>query len=204
MPHTAAIVEESDRKPAGRYHHGNLRAALIRAATASLRDDGLASLSLRGAARQAGVSQTAPYRHFKDREALLAAVAAEGFRSLIDDIEQAGQSCEDDKEEAVVAIGGAYIRFATLQPELFRLMFGRDIENRRDHEDLVRAMDEVSDHIGRILKNPALGIGIWAAMHGLAWLLVEDVTDLGQGDLGVIPGRAEIVLRSLLAHLVEA
>ncbi len=201
----AALCEDtpSYRKPKDRYHHGNLRAALIRAAADELRDKGLAGLSLRGAARAAGVSQTAPYRHFKDREALLAAVAAAGFIQLLDEIEQSALPFAHDAEDAVIAIGGAYIRFATNNPELFRLMFGRDISNRQDYAELTGATEQVADHIGCILKNPALGIGMWATMHGLAWLLVEKVADLGDGGPGVLPSRAEIVLRSLLAHLVD-
>ncbi len=191
-------------KPEGRYHHGNLREAMIAAAGEILSEKGLSGLSLRGAARRAGVSQTAPYRHFKDREALLAAVAGDGFRMLIEEIDSNTLPFTHNAEEAVVAIGGAYIRFATTYPERFRLMFGRDIEHRQNFPDLAVETERVAERIGCILKNPALGIGMWATMHGLAWLLVERVADLGEGGPGVLPSRAEIVLRSLLAHLVEA
>lgn len=191
-------------KPRGQYHHGDLRAALIRAAHDILQEEGLVSLSLRGVARAAGVSQTAPYRHFHDREALLVAVALDGFAALDEEIAKAGRRCADDRVEAVVAMGGAYIRFATGNREIFRLMFGRDIAHRRAFPDLVAAMESLSDRIGEVLARPALGIGLWAAMHGLACLLVEEATDLGAPDPSILPGRAEIILRSLLSHLAEA
>jgi len=191
------------KKPEGRYHHGNLRAALIQVSSEILEAEGIAALSLREAARRAGVSQTAPYRHFKDREALLAAIAVDAFRQLAEEIDQASAKLAADPEEQVVAIGACYIRFATSHPARFRLMFGRDIAERAAHPELMEATDQVADLIGRILANPALGLGMWATMHGLAWLLVEDVADLGQGSVGQIPSRAEIVLRSLLSHLVE-
>ncbi len=201
---TVPAGECTYRKPDGKYHHGNLREALIQAADDLLREKGLAGLSLRGAARRAGVSQTAPYRHFRHREALLAAVATDGFRKLGEEIEQATNPFAHDPEEAVTAIGGAYIRFATMNPARFRLMFGRDIEHREDYAELVSATEQAAEHVGRILKNPALGLGMWATMHGLACLLVENVVELGEGGVGVLPSRAEIVLRSLLSHLVEA
>ncbi len=190
-------------KSKGRYHHGNLRAALVGAAEDLLAREGVAGLSLRAAARAAGVSQTAPYRHFKDREALLAAVAARGYQSLLEDMDLSASRCKDDRLEAVVVMGGTYIRFATDRPDLFRLMFGREIKTLRAYPDLAALNDEIAGRIGGRLGNPALGIGLWAAMHGLAWLLVEDGADLGEPSTGVLPSRAEIVLRALLGHLAD-
>lgn len=190
------------KKPKGQYHHGNLREALIDSAAAVLESQGVEALTLREAARRAGVSQTAPYRHFKNKQALLAAVAADGFRMLLADLDAAAFPWDDDPGEAVTAIGSAYIRFATEQPERFRLMFGRDITERHLYPELTNATEEISSRIGGILNNPALGLGIWSAMHGLSWLLIENVADLG-GGRGVIPGRAEIVLRALASGITE-
>src|SRR5216117_2127251 len=96
------------------YHHGNLRTALLRAAGERLEKQGITALSLREAARRAGVSHNAPYRHFADREALLAALAAEGFAMLAERLR--GQPGRE--------MGEAYVRFALEQPQRFRLMFG--------------------------------------------------------------------------------
>src|SRR5215217_151305 len=95
------------------YHHGNLRPALLRAADKILEKEGVAALSLREAARQAGVSHNAPYRHFADRQSLLAALAAEGFELLA-----AAMRGHSGKE-----MGEAYVRFALEHPQRFRLMF---------------------------------------------------------------------------------
>src|SRR6266849_10299695 len=94
------------------YHHGDLPAALLRAAGKTLERRGIGALSLREAARRAGVSHNAPYRHFPDRESLLAAIAAEGFAMLGERLKgQAGRK----KAEA-------YVRFAIENPQRFRLM----------------------------------------------------------------------------------
>jgi len=188
------------KKPKGQYHHGNLRAALVDGALVVLENHGVEALSLREAARRAGVSQTAPYRHFKDKQALLAAVAGDGFQMLLEDIKSAAVPYEDDPAEAITAMGAAYIRFATEQPARFRLMFGRDILDRHKYEALDNVTEELSNTIGRMLPNPALGLGLWSAMHGLAWLLIENVADMGGGK-GAITSRAEIVLRSLVREL---
>src|SRR5438046_5208157 len=95
------------------YHHGDLPAALLRAAGRTLERRGLAALSLREAARRAGVSHNAPYRHFPDREALLAALAAEGFAML-------GERLRGKPGREM---GAAYVSFALEQPQRFRLMF---------------------------------------------------------------------------------
>lgn len=188
------------KKPKGQYHHGNLRAALIDGALIVLENHGVEALSLREAARRAGVSQTAPYRHFKDKQALLAAVAGDGFQMLLEEIKSAAVPFEDDPAEAITAMGAAYIRFATEQPARFRLMFGRDILDRHKYDTLDNVTEELSNAIGRMLPNPALGLGLWSAMHGLAWLLIEEVVDMGGGK-GAITSRAEIVLRSLVREL---
>ena len=99
------------------YHHGALRPALIAAARDMLANDGAGAVSLREAARRAGVSATATYRHFQDKEHLLAAVAAEGFVEFAERLEAGG--ARDFK-----GMGIAYLEFAIRRPGLFRLMFG--------------------------------------------------------------------------------
>src|SRR5436190_10261366 len=107
------------------YHHGDLPAALLRAAGQTLEKKGIGALSLREAARRAGVSHAAPYRHFPDREALLAALAAEGYAML-------GSA---QREAAAVhglrGMGEAYVHFALAHPQRFRLMFGGQLQIAR-------------------------------------------------------------------------
>src|SRR5213075_1047621 len=100
------------------YHHGDLPAALLRAAGRTLEKRGIGALSLRETARRAGVSHNAPYRHFPDREALLAALAAQGFAML------GSEQKSSAATGGLRAMGEAYVRFALAHPQRFRLMFG--------------------------------------------------------------------------------
>jgi AcrR family transcriptional regulator len=180
------------------YHHGDLRNALLEAARALLEGQGLASLSLRAVARKAGVSHAAPYRHFPSHEALLVELSLEGFVELQGLLATAGAS-PGDTADRITHIGAAYMRFVAKRPALARLMFGSQLPNREKHPELAKAADEIGGEIGAALHDPALGLAVWAAVHGLAMLVLEDVIDLGQKRSGfhVLPSRAEILLRSL-------
>lgn len=157
-----------------RYHHGDLRAALVVAATAMLEQEGHEALSLREAARRAGVSHNAPYRHFADREALLAAVAADGFRALAAAMAQASGS----GRIALRGVGEAYVAFAVARPRLFTLMFGAGLDAGA-HPELQEAMGKVFAHLaegfgarGDGNPRPAM-IAAWSVVHGLAHLLID-------------------------------
>jgi AcrR family transcriptional regulator len=188
----------SENGRARAYHHGDLRNSLREAARAILEEDGLAALSLRAVARRAGVSHAAPYRHYSNHEALLVELAVEGFEELRGDIAAAatGPGLEDER---ISEIGAAYMRFVARRPALARLMFGPQLPNRDSFPDLGAAADSVGTEIGAALNDTALGLAVWAAVHGLAMLILENVIDLGQrrSGLDVLPSRAEIILRSL-------
>ena len=157
------------------YHHGDLEVALTRAAGKILEKEGVEALSLRQVARRAGVSHNAPYRHFSDREALLAALAAEGF-------EQLGAAQRKVAEAGGLrAMGEAYIRFALLNPQRFRLMFGGRItiaRHARLREVATRAFAGLSGALStRVPEAQGAGdasIAAWALVHGLAQLLLGD------------------------------
>ena len=148
------------------YHHGNLPAALLRAAGRTLEKRGVGALSLRAAARRARVSHNAPYRHFPDREALLAALAAEGFAMLAEKLNtQPGR-----------AMAEAYVRFALGHPQRFRLMFGGllpiakyaelRLAAQRAQHGLIEAFKE--------LPRPELAAAAaWSLVHGLSHLLLD-------------------------------
>jgi AcrR family transcriptional regulator len=190
--------EDSDRP----YHHGELAATLREAAKAILDEEGLEALSLRSVARRAGVSHAAPYRHFESREALLAEVACEGLSLLRSELAQAAEVVED-RADRIVRIGGTYLRFASRHPGLIRLMFGSEFPNRDAFPGLSEATALVGEDIGRALGDAAAGLAAWAAMHGLAMLILDNVIELGQKQAGlaVAPSRAEILLRSLVEVL---
>jgi AcrR family transcriptional regulator len=157
------------------YHHGDLRAALLGAAGKILEKEGLDVLKLREVARRAGVSHNAPYRHFPDREALLAALAAEGFAML------------GEAQRTAAAAGGlrgmgeAYVRFALERPQRFRLMFGGQVQIAR-HPALREIATRVFGGLSGALAARMPGvqgaadasIAAWALVHGLAHLLLGD------------------------------
>ncbi len=180
------------------YHHGDLRNALLDAARALLEEGPLTDLSLRAVARRAGVSHAAPYRHFPNHESLLVELATEGFVELRGEIVAASQQ-KGAESDRIAKIGAAYMRFVARRPALARLMFGPQLPNRDRFEGLGTAADSIGAEIGTALHDPALGLGVWAAVHGLAMLILENVIDLGQrrSGLDVLPSRAEILLRSL-------
>ena len=156
------------------YHHGDLRAALLREAGKLLEKEGLGALTLRALTRRAGVSHAAPYRHFADREALLAALAAEGFRMLGEAQREAAEA------RGLRGLGEAYVRFALAHPRRFRLMFGGDVRIDR-HPELrevaKRTFETLSGALAsRVPSAPGArdaSLAAWALVHGLAQLLME-------------------------------
>ena len=190
------------REPDRPYHHGELAPSLRQAARAILEEEGLDALSLRSVARRAGVSHAAPYRHYASREALLADVASDGLMQLRAELAQAA-AVPGDRAERIVLIGGAYLRFASRHGGLLRLMFGSELPNRADFPGLAEATILIGEDIGVALGDQAAGLAAWAAMHGLALLILENVIDLGQKQAGldVVPSRAGILLRSFVEVL---
>jgi AcrR family transcriptional regulator len=133
-------------------------------------------LSLRGAARLAGVSQTAPYRHFADKAALLAAVAAAGFRDLAHAMRRAA-SGTDREHVRLSAIGCAYLAFAIDNRAVFRLMFGPEIPDKAAHPDLRAAADEaftvLADETSAITGTTDAAVAAWSFIHGFATLIID-------------------------------
>ncbi len=182
------------------YHHGDLRNGLLDAARTILEEESLAALTLRAVARKAGVSHAAPYRHFPNHEALLVELSVEGFDELRMAIAEAAKG-QGHESEKIANIGAAYMRFVAQRPALARLMFGGQLPNRDQFPALGLKADSIGEEIGNALHDSALGLAVWASVHGLAMLVLENVIDLGQrrSGLHVLPARAEIILRSLFA-----
>ena len=166
------------------YHHGDLRRALLDAASGVLTADGVAALTLRGLASRVGVSRTAPYRHFADKSALLEAVAAEGFERLQTVVREAREAGADTPE-AFVKLAQAYVGFALSHPAHYRLMYGREAISRRQRPALQVAADALYDElVGALTAAQEAGVMrqgdaeplasiAWAQVHGLAMLMVE-------------------------------
>lgn len=156
------------------YHHGDLRAALLATAMGMLERG--EPFSLRAVAREAGVSPTAPYRHFSDREALESALAAQGLRDLKADLtrhREPPRTVED-----LADLGVAYVEFALRRPALFRLMFGNACDTENDER--VRAAADVHELLAASITgvfpdaDPTdLALGGWGLVHGLACLYLD-------------------------------
>lgn len=172
------------KKKKGHYHHGNLREALVIAAKDLLETEGTQSLSLRAVARRAGVSQTAPYRHFSDKEALLASVAQWGFELLAQVQKESLQSL-GDRDDRITALGKSYVQFALDHPNVLRLMFGPTIICKEDYAELKQAAEESFGVVQSVVTqaveasgskdiNPQLAtIGAWSLVHGISTLLLD-------------------------------
>jgi AcrR family transcriptional regulator len=162
------------------YHHGDLHAACLSAALELLEEGGATALSLRAVARRAGVSPAAPYRHYADREALVSAVAAVGYRELAERLAAAHPAPSTHAQLA--SVGVAYVEFALEQPALFRMMFSEPCD--RDNEERVAATAAVSLYLREIVARcfpradpEALAPAIWALVHGLAFLHLDGKLD---------------------------
>ena len=151
------------------YHHGDLRTATVQAAEEILEEQGLAALSIREAARRAGVSHNAPYRHFPDRDSLLAELAAAGFQKLGEEL----------KARRGREMGEAYVRFALAHPERFRLMFGPQLRRER-YPALREAAQQTYNALvsafradGAIADPDKAAAAAWSLVHGLAHLVLD-------------------------------
>ena len=182
------------------YHHGDLRAALVRAAIELLEESGEAELSLRAVARRTGVSPAAPYRHYADREALVSAVAAVGYGELAARLAAAHPSPSTPEQLASVAI--AYVQFALERPALFRIMFSEPCD--RDNDERVAATAAVSHYVRAIVERifpqaeaEALTTAVWALVHGLAVLHLDGKLDASAPS--VVAERIAAAIDALLA-----
>ncbi len=170
------------------YHHGNLREALIEAALTLIAERGPAGFSFAEVARAAGVSPAAPYRHFRDRNALVAEVARLGFERLADDLERAWNAGRPDPVSAVESCGKAYLAFARRHPASYAAMFEAGLSMKDDSMPqpssqrafgvIRHAADAACLGMTKGGRPPPLMVAlhVWALYHGVASLFV------GRGD----------------------
>jgi AcrR family transcriptional regulator len=170
------------------YHHGNLREALLEAGLALLREHGAESLGLRELARQAGVSRTAPYRHFESKEDLIAAIAEQGFLRLQAYQDEARRRHPDDVEAWFLEGARQYIRFAVHHPEHLKVMFGPRVtfDSARQDHPLHAAGDATFGKLVELVVTAqkaglvragdpvAVSVSVWSLLHGFAMLLVHN------------------------------
>jgi AcrR family transcriptional regulator len=187
----------------GAYHHGNLREALIKAARELIAEKGPAGFTFADAARSAGVSPAAPYRHFRDREALLADVAREGFARFEAMLSTGWNGGKPDAITAFHNVGRAYLAFARAEPAYYAAMFESGLppdlnpEMRAAGDKAFAVLRTAADVLVGMLpagkRPPAMmmSLHVWAIAHGIASLF-------GRGDAGrrSLPMSAEELLES--------
>ena len=173
-------LSTKDQRP---YHHGDLRRSLIRAGSQMIEDKGLAGLSLREVARVAGVSHTAPYRHFQDKADLLAAIAQVGFEQLTDQASQAARRHPGNPQQQFVAASVQYVRFGVRHPSMAHLLFGGVINMRTAPRTLKEASWAAFQLVENIINEGKaagvfrdrdtmeLAVTTWSGIHGLAQLI---------------------------------
>jgi len=186
-----------------RYHHGDLRNALLEASLALVAEQGVEAFSLREAARAVGVSPAAAYRHFEDKDALLAALAADAFGRLALGMERAISRAPGEPGSrahaaaAFAAVGQAYVEFAVQHPSHFRVMFGPWCAEakvpvasltagpRDPYTILVDSLDAlVASGAVRPEARAGAEVVAWASVHGLASLIVEGSLKLTKAERG--------------------
>jgi AcrR family transcriptional regulator len=167
------------------YHHGNLKNALIKAGMEILAGEGVGGLSLRKVAKQAGVSHAAPYAHFTDKQALIAAISTEGFKQLYTQIQAVKEAHRASPGTLLIETAWAYVQFALNAPDRFKLMFSSVLEKEKDYPEFVEISQqnfrqvveivEVCQKAG-VLKESApdlTALSLWGTVHGFTSLLLE-------------------------------
>ena len=197
------------------YHKGNVREDLIAAAEQILQEEGLAALSVRRVAREIGVVPSAVYNHFKNREALLAAVAADGYHhieKLVGKLE--GNTTEPELLLRQLARG--YLQFAAANPNLYRLMFSAEVVAIRIHPELELASDSTFGRLADWWYGPGsfdpqasaveypYALSIWSLVHGAAMQMIDGLVAVDMKRKPSINKLADAVVGVLIKGVREA
>lgn len=168
------------------YHHGNLREALVQAALRLIGEKGPAGFTFAEAARAAGVSPAAPYRHFRDRDELMADIAKRGFETFTAALRGAWDAGLPNPREALVRVGRAYLDFARREPAAYAAMFDSALpancgpELQRASDESFAVLREACERVISALPGPQrppvlmVAVHIWSMAHGIATLFLRD------------------------------
>ena len=171
--------------PPKKYHHGDLKNALIKAGVEILSKDGVSGLSLRKVAKRAGVSHSAPYAHYPDKQSLIAAISTEGFKQLYVELENAVLPYGDDPKQQLKEGAWAYVQFAMNNTDTFNIMFSGVLEKEKEYPSFVeisrKTFDRVVDVVqacqqaGVLHSAPPelMAVSVWGQLHGIVSLMLE-------------------------------
>ena len=167
------------------YHHGDLKNALIKAGVEILAKDGVNGLSLRKVAGRAGVSHSAPYSHFADKQALIAAISTEGFRQLYEQVSAVAEEYKTKPSRQLVEVAWTYVQFALDDRDRFKVMFSGVLEKEKDYPEfvteaqrnfqLLKMIIEANQASGVLRSGPSdlAALSAWGIIHGFIMLLLE-------------------------------
>lgn len=168
-----------------KYHHGDLKNALIEAGIKILSREGVGGLTLRKVASQAGVSHSAPYAHFADKQALIAAISTEGFRRLYVQLDAAVLANKRNPKRQLTEGARAYIQFALDNMDTFKIMFSGALEKEKDYPSFVEISHKTFERVVDIVRacqdagilRPAppeiMAVTVWGQLHGIVSLVLE-------------------------------
>jgi AcrR family transcriptional regulator len=168
-----------------KYHHGDLKNALIAAGIDILASEGVHAFSLRAVAQRVGVSHAAPYAHYADKQALIAAISTAGYRRLYDSLGVVGDRYAGDPLRQLVEGAWAYVQFALHDPAHFKITFSGVIEREQEYPAFIEMSQQSFGLVLRIVERcqsagilragtpDLLAVSVWALVHGFVSLLLE-------------------------------
>ena len=168
-----------------KYHHGDLKNALLAAGIDVLSKEGVHALSLRKVAQRAGVSHAAPYAHYADKQALIAAISTEGYRRLYETLRAIGERYSADPLRQLIEGAWAYVQFALHDPDHFKITFSGVVEKEQAYPAFVEMSQKsfglvvqmvAGCQAAGILKSgppDLLAVSVWGLVHGVVSLLLE-------------------------------
>jgi AcrR family transcriptional regulator len=195
-----------------KYHHGDLKNALIMAGKDVLAQEGVNGLSLRKVAKQAGVSHSAPYAHFTDKQALIAAISTEGYKELYGRLSATIEAHANDIHLQLIEAAWTYVQFALADAETFKMMFSGVLEQEKNYPEFVEISQRTFQLVIDMVQNAQkaglfrqetpqlLAVVVWGQVHGLISL-----TMMGQISHTLLErfNLREILIRTMNQHTLQ-